>query len=113
MAKVETIKKNNDFQAVFSSGQVFGNKHFVLHYVRNHKKMNRIGVIVSKKVSKKAVDRNRIRRQVKEIFRKNNGKLKQGYDLIVIAKTSCIDTDFNIMESSFMHLFYKKGLKQC
>ena len=95
---------------VYKNGKVFGNRDFVLHYKENGKSTNRLGVVVSKKVSKKAVDRNKIRRQVKEYLSTLDEELKQGYDLIVSAKPNCLDREYKDKVRSIRHLFLKKGL---
>ena len=53
--KIESLSKENEFKRVFKTGDVFGNKVFVIYYLKNEAQLNRLGIIVSKKVSKKAV----------------------------------------------------------
>ncbi len=52
----------------------------------------RLGVITSKKVSKRAVERNRIKRLVREAFRNNQATLS-GLDIVVLTKQAACDTD--------------------
>lgn len=110
MEKFNSLKKQNDFDRVFKTGEVFGNKAFVMYYFKNNSEINRIGIIVSKKVSKKSVVRNKIRRRIKESYRLNQDFFKRGYDIIIIAKQPCKDEDYNHLEKSLKHLFYKKNL---
>ncbi len=95
---------------VYKNGKVFGNRDFVLHYKENGKSTNRLGVVVSKKVSKKAVDRNKIRRQIKGYLSTLDGELKQGYDFIVSAKPNSLDREYKDKIKSLKHLFLKKRL---
>lgn len=54
-----------------------------LRYVRNNRQESyRAAVVVSRKVSKSAVVRNRIRRRVYEIVRKNADLIAEPYDLL-------------------------------
>lgn len=108
--KINSLKNQNDFKKVFNKGEVFGNRTFVMYFLKNKRGKNRIGIIVSKKISKKAVVRNKIRRQIKEAYRLNEEKLIRGYDIILIAKESIKKTDYQKIEKSLMHLFYKKNL---
>ncbi|MGL4607633.1 MAG: ribonuclease P protein component [Eubacteriaceae bacterium] len=110
MVKYNSLKKKNDFDRVFKQGEVFGNKTFVMYYQRNNKAFNQLGIIVSKKVSKKSVVRNKIRRRMKEAYRLNEDKFKEGFDIIIIAKNVCKDESYHNMEKSLKHLFYKKNL---
>jgi ribonuclease P protein component len=56
-----------------------------LKYVLNEKRsVYRASVVVSKKVSKSAVKRNRIRRRIYESIRENNDAITKPYDLVFI-----------------------------
>lgn len=95
---------------MYKNGKTFGNRDFVLHYIKNRKSANRLGVVVSKKVSKRAVKRNKIRRRIKNYLSQYDVNLKQGYDLIISAKPACLEKDYQEITKSIDHLFYKKGL---
>ena len=110
LAKICTLKKQKDFKLVYQKGKVFGIRNLVMHYLKNGKDTNRLGIIVSKKVSNRAVVRNRIRRQLKEAYRLNENQFALGYDLVLIAKASCKDEKYPVIEKSLKHLFYKKNL---
>jgi len=59
---------------------------FTLRYVKNREKESRFVFIVSKKVNKSAVIRNRIRRQMSEGVADLLTKIKPGYDFLFTAK---------------------------
>ena len=110
--KIESLKNKKDFDRVFSGKKSFGNRHLTLLYCKNGLDHNRIGIIISKKISKKAVVRNHLRRQLREIFRSNQHRILSGYDFIIIPKIQCIDISFETLSRSFGHLFYKTGLQE-
>ncbi|MDO4287632.1 MAG: ribonuclease P protein component [Eubacterium sp.] len=110
MAKIFTLKKQKDFQQLYQKGKVFGNRNLVIYYLKNGKDTNRLGIVVSKKISNRAVVRNKIRRQIKEAYRQNASGFSQGYDLILIAKASCKEAPYQVIEKSLGHLFYKQRL---
>lgn len=57
-----------------------------LRHIDNNANTPRLAVVVSKKVSKSAVKRNRIRRRVIESYRQNYAdKVKGSYDLVIFA----------------------------
>ncbi len=80
-----TLKTKSDFLKVYNQGEKhFG--YFQLIYLKPNKlNKNRLGVVASKKVGN-AVCRNKIKRLFRENFRLQNNNLKQGYDIIFIAK---------------------------
>lgn len=108
--KINSLKKQNEFNRVFTTGDVFGNKTFVMYYLKNMMETNRLGIVVSKKISKKAVVRNKIKRRIKEAYRLNEDSFLLGYDFIIIAKGSCAEEKYSHLEKSLKHLFYKKNL---
>jgi len=110
LAKLVMLKKRKDFDYVYQKRNVFGNRNLVMYFVKNGTDTNRLGIVVSKKVSNLAVDRNKIRRRLKDIVRLNDGKVKQGYDLLIIAKPNCLDLSYQMLEKAFMHLCYRKHL---
>ena len=68
---------------VYQRGQSLRGNIVSLRYVRNDRQANyRVAVVVSRKVSKRAVVRNRIRRRLYEIVRKNSAQIAAPYDLV-------------------------------
>jgi len=74
------------FQAVFNKPTRFGSKHFTLLITPNATENNRIGFAIAKKRVKLAVQRNRIKRIVRESFRLNQHKIPK-VDIVIMAKT--------------------------
>jgi ribonuclease P protein component len=56
--------------------------------------------MVGLKVSKKAVDRNKIKRQIREIFKQYNEKILYSYDIVAIALPAIKNADYKEIESS-------------
>ncbi len=106
-----SLKSEKDFDHVFQKGSKFGNRHFQFYYVKNGKNTNRLGIIVSKKLSKRAVVRNKVRRRIRESYRIHSGTIKTGYDFIIIAKNRCAEDSYADLDRSVGHLFYKTNLE--
>lgn len=81
----------NKLQAVYRKGQTARSGALSLKYHPNKRKDYRLAVVVSRKVSKSAVTRNRIRRRIYEAFRKNE-HLFGPYDMIVTVFSDTIAT---------------------
>lgn len=79
-----------DFRRVFRQRRKVATRHASLHLSRNGLDHARLGLTVSRKVSKKAVQRNRIKRLVREYFRKHNVILN-GTDVVFTAFPGCAE----------------------
>jgi len=81
------LKTPAQFQQVYKSKQWGGSKHYTFNVLACDDS-DLLGVTVSKKVSKLAVDRNRIKRQIKEFYRHHQAELSNA-KLVITAKPSC------------------------
>lgn len=104
LKKENRLRKKKDFEEVFKRGQTKTGRNIFLKVKKNKLKTNRFGWIVSLKISKKAVVRNRIKRQLRAIAKKNFLNLKQGFDIIVIVKSEIIDKNYQEIENDFEKL---------
>ncbi len=86
-----SIKSSKHIREVLNSGKTLNKANFVLIYKENGLTFPRFAFIASKKFSKRAVDRNRAKRLLKESVRKRLDKLsKFHYDFIFIAKKNIL-----------------------
>ena len=91
LKKEERLRKKADFDRVFKQGDVIQDPFFVVIYIDNGLPFSRIGISVKKKFGK-AHTRNRLRRLIKEIFRKNKAVFPRGYDILFIARKELSDS---------------------
>ncbi|MBZ4683856.1 MAG: ribonuclease protein component [Fusobacteriaceae bacterium] len=82
---MEKIKKNSEFQNIYSKGKKFYSYYLLMYTLENNLNKKRFGIVVSKK-NGNAVCRNRIKRLIRESIRLNLMKFKDNYDYIIIAK---------------------------
>ena len=110
--KMLTLKKNLEFQRVFKKGKWVGGDFLSIYYLPNKKKTNYIGVAVSKKVTKSSVKRNRIRRLIKEAYRKNESLVLAGFDIVFIWKLNCPheQASFDLIDKDIQKCFRKINL---
>ena len=101
-----SLRKNHEFRKLYSRGKSAASQYAVVYCRRNGSKENRLGVTVSTKLGR-AVQRNRIRRRLKEIYRTNEQKLSAGYDVVIVARMKSKDTDYHKLESSVLALLEK------
>jgi ribonuclease P protein component len=83
----------------------------VVYCRRNRERCNRLGYTVSTKLGH-AVVRNRVRRRLREIYRLNSHKLKQGYDIVIVARSRSVGADYKKLESAFLSACEKLGLME-
>ncbi len=89
LAKKFRLTGAKDFARVQNEGKVFQSENFGIAYVeRNDGEPSRFGFIVSTKIAKDAVDRNRYKRAMSEAVRIDSINLVNGYDVVFLAKTS-------------------------
>ncbi len=104
-----TLKKNSDFRRLYAKGKSAANPYLVLYCRRNRTGENRLGYTVSTKLGH-AVVRNRVRRRLREIYRLNSPALKQGWDIVVVARQRCVGADYHKMDAAFLRACRELGL---
>lgn len=85
LPQANRIKKKKDFDLIFKKGKTFKGSFLILKVLKNNLNRSRFGLMVSLKISKKAVIRNKIRRRASEIIRTKLNNIKTGFDLVFIA----------------------------
>lgn len=83
--RINRLTKQKDFDNIFKTGVSSFDKIIGVKIAKNNLKYNRFGVIVGKKVSKKAVVRNKVKRRLRESLKICNKSIKQGFDIVAIA----------------------------
>jgi ribonuclease P protein component len=86
-------------------------QYTVVYCRRRGNTENRLGITVSTKVGG-AVQRNRIRRRLKEIYRLNEDKLVPGYDIVIVARVKSRYAEYRELEQSVISLFRKLNIMQ-
>jgi ribonuclease P protein component len=79
------ISKRRDYLTVYEQGMRSHSEHFTILVCKNEVGISRLGITVSKKVGS-SVERNRIRRLVREFFRLNRSRLSTPQDIVIIAR---------------------------
>ena len=81
------LLRPSDFTRLRESGRRLNSQQLSIQYCNRDETSARLGMAVSRRVSKLAVVRNRIRRQIRESFRLNRARLP-ACDILVIARQS-------------------------
>ncbi len=102
------LRKKSDFSKIIKSGRRFFSTFFVVYTIKTQNSGSRFGIVISSKVSKKAVTRNRIRRWIKSDLFERITDIKNN-DFVIIVKHvaatknhKTLSADLNrIMERNF------------
>ena len=104
-----TLKKNSDFRRLYKSGKSVANRLLVLYIRRNGRGTNRVGITVTTKLGG-AVQRNRVRRRIREIYRLNAQSLQLGYDIVIVARVRARYAAYAELERSFFDCASRLGI---
>ena len=105
MRKSYRIKKENEFQYVYSNGDSVANRNFVLYKMpKDDQKHWRVGLSVGKKVSHTAVGRNRVKRYVRQSLLELKPEIPAELDFLIIARKPSVDLDMFETKKNIVHL---------
>ena len=85
-----TLRNQKDFTRVYNQGKSKGSKYVVVLYKKNNLGYTRTAFVASKKVGN-SVQRNRSRRLMREAFYNFRDRIKEGYDVIFVARNAIND----------------------
>jgi ribonuclease P protein component len=105
---VETLKTNREFELVFRKGRSVAHRDLVVLGRKRRPSSPRVGFCISRKTGK-AVQRNRLRRRLKEIVRQVEGRLDPKWDLVIVSKQSSVALSFQALRSRLTCLLERLG----
>ena len=103
------LRKSWEYRLVREMGCKFNTPHFVLLVFDNSEKNSRLGVTVSRKVGN-AVQRNRLKRIIREFFRKNRHIYPDARDYSIIAKRSSALLSSSKIDFELSNVFLKMAI---
>jgi ribonuclease P protein component len=108
MKKEYRVKKSSEIEMIIKKRQSKGNRYFVLYKNENHEISHfRFAVSVSKKYGN-AVERNKIKRRVREIV--SNSEIIDHYDIFIVVKNGAKSLSFAEIKSSLEWLMRKQNI---
>lgn len=82
MKKTIMIKRRYEFKILFSKGKIAYGRNLTMYLLKNKLEINKLGIAVGKK-SGRAVDRNRIKRLIRENYKLSEDNIKSGYNILI------------------------------
>lgn len=98
LKKLYRLNKTKDIQTLMKTGRVFYSPVLMVKAKANDLSHSRFAIIVSNKVSKKATERNLIKRRLREIVRHLLPNLETGADVAILASPKIISSQGKIFK---------------
>ena len=97
----ERIRHKHDFQRIYEQGKKIRSSSFVIYITQDQQRQGRrLGITARKKLGN-AVIRNRCKRRVRELFRRNKEIFPPGSDVIVVITQNMIGKRYAELEEEF------------
>ena len=94
----ERIKTRAEFQEIYRKGARVHGRYSTVFVLANQLPIGRLGIAATKKLGD-AVERNRAKRLIREVFRRN--KVAPGFDVVVIPKRELLETSLTALETDY------------
>ena len=101
-SRAERVRRRVDYQRIYDKGVRIHGPYFTLFALANASPVGRLGIAATRKLGG-AVVRNRAKRLIREVFRRN--KVAPGFDLVIVPKRELIQTSLSTLETEFRHAF--------
>jgi len=103
------VLSSAEFERIFKHGKRTASPLLALHVLTQDEGEARLGLVVSRKVDKRAVGRNRIKRVVREYFRHLRAQLPPG-GYVLLARAAAKQADNAQLRQTLERLFARAGV---
>ena len=101
----QRVRRRSEFQQVFERGTRVHARYFTLLVRANGRSSHRLGIVASRKVGG-AVERNRAKRLIREMFRQHiEARPTLAVDAVVIPRREMLDAPFPALVRDFQHVW--------
>ena len=101
----EHVRRRSEFQRVYEQGARIHGRYSTLFILPNKLAVGRLGIAATRKLGG-AVQRNRAKRLIREVFRRN--KIADGFDVVVIPKRELLDASLIALEADYRTLLERR-----
>lgn len=111
MKNTTMLKKNYEFRRVLTKGKYYGSMYIEAYILDNNRSGNKLGIAISKKIAN-SVNRNKIKRLIRENYRLMEDNMMMGKSMVILwKKNASIDkaTFYNVKED-ITHILGKANL---
>jgi len=101
----ERIRRRAEFKRVYERGSRIHSRYSTVFMLPNDRGVGRLGIAATRKLGG-SVQRNRAKRLIREVFRRN--KIADGFDVVVIPKRELLDASLVALEADYRTLLEKR-----
>jgi ribonuclease P protein component len=101
----ERIRRRAEFKQVYERGVRIHSRYSTVFILSNERGAGRLGIAATRKLGG-AVQRNRAKRLIREVFRRN--KIAAGFDVVVIPKRDLLDASLSTLETDYRTLLERR-----
>ncbi len=101
MKKIVSLTRNSDFQRLYKKGKSAVKPTMVVYSIKGRGKMVRLGITATKKLGS-AVNRNRAKRRIRELFRVKQDEFVKGQDICIVARSRILSAEYDKVCADFM-----------
>jgi len=98
----ERIRRRAEFKQVYERGTRIHSRYCTVFILPNEGPVGRLGIAATRKLGG-AVQRNRAKRLIREVFRRN--RIAQGFDVVVVPKRELLDASLTVLEADYRTTF--------
>lgn len=111
MRKKVRLRDNADFQRLRREGKAWRHPLLVVSVLPNHRGHSRFGFVVGRRIGK-AVERNRVKRRMRESvrIRMKKGEIAAGWDVVFIARRPIQGASFHQVDEAIGLMLRRAGL---
>ncbi len=110
LSRARRLTRSGAFQEAYGQGRKFVGRYMVLFLRSGPDSALRLGVVSSRKVGG-AVERNRARRRIREVFRRERPGLVGAEDVVVVARFARREPAMDELRADFLALAERAGLR--
>ena len=103
------LRRGKDFDRLFDEAKSVVGRTMVLRALPSAGNISRCGVIASKRTFRRAVDRNRAKRLLREAFRLERAKLPFACDVVLVARKRILEVHIAGVREDFGQLAFRAG----
>lgn len=110
LQRTHRLRRQKDFARVFKHGHTVHMPAFTIKYHTNRHSRTRVAVVISTKVAKRAVVRNRTRRRFYAQLQRMWPRIEPGMDIVILLRRQATDLRGDRLADQLRSCFHKAGI---